>query len=353
MRIPNYGRGLLALVGVSLAGLMLIACSTQVPLSATASDPGLIQQDSPAAQQPAAPVADQTAAAPLAAIVEQEKAQETVELPANETVVTDANATNPSQAAQVNSANAQAGITTSGLGRSSAAPDLATLNLGVEAFASTVSEARQEAASAMTDVLAALRAAGVEEKDIQTGRFNINPRYTRREVTRCTEGSGDSSGTESGSIGPATQDCYQEYQSVITGYEVNNHVAALVRDLDSVDDVIDGTVDAGGDLIRFNGITFGLEDMSQLQIQARAAAVADLNDRASQLAELSQVTLGDLVYLAEVSRASPRQFNAEFALLGQAAYAQGAASTPISGGEVAVTVSVEGTFDIGAASSSN
>ena len=353
MRIPKYGRGLLALVGVSLVGLMLIACSTQVPLSATASDPGLIQQGSPAAQQPAAPVADKTIGAPSAAIVEPEKARETAELPANETVVTDANATNRNQAAQVTSANTQAGITTSGLGRSSAAPDLATLNLGVEAFASTVSEARQEAASAMTDVLAALKAAGVEEKDIQTGRFNINPRYTGREVTRCTEGGSDSSGTETGSILPATQDCYQEYQSVITGYEVNNHVTALVRDLDSVDDVIDGTVDAGGDLIRFNGIIFSREDMGQLQIQARTAAVADLNDRASQLAGLSQVTLGDLIYLSEVSRSTPRLFNAAFALAAPAEYGLDTSSTPISGGEVVVTVSVEGTFAIGAATSSN
>ena len=353
MRIPKYGKGLLALVGVSLAGLMLMACSTQVPLSATASDPGLIQQGTPSAQQPAAPVADQTTGAPLAAIVEPEKAQETVELPANETVDTDANATNRNQAAQVNSANAQAGITTSGQGRSSAAPDLATLNLGVEAFASTVSEARQEAASAMTDVLAVLKAAGVEEKDIQTGRFNINPRYTGREITRCTEGDSDSSGTETGSILPATQDCYQEYQSVITGYEVNNHVTALVRDLDSVDDVIDGTVDAGGDLIRFNGIIFSREDMGQLQIQARTAAVADLNDRASQLAGLSQVTLGDLIYLSEVGRSTPRLFNAAFALAGPAEYGLDTSSTPISGGEVVVTVSVEGTFAIGAATSSN
>ena len=352
MRIPMYRSGLLTLMVVSLAGLMLMACSTQVPLSATASDPGLVRQASPAAQQPAAPVADQSTGAPLAASVEQEKSQKTVELPANEPVVTDANAIGGYQAAQVNSANSQAGIRTSGLGRSSAAPDLATLNLGVEAFASTVSEAREEAASAMTDVLAALKAAGVEEKDIQTGRFNINPRYTGREITRCTEADSDSTGTENGSIKPTTQDCYQEYQSVITGYQVENHVTALVRDLDSVDDVIDGTVDAGGDSIRFNGITFSLEDMSQLQVQARAAAVADLNDRASQLAEFSQVTLGDLVYLSEVSRASPRLFNAEFALAAQT-YASDAASTPISGGEVAVTVSVEGTFAIGAATSSN
>ena len=68
------------------------------------------------------------------------------------------------------------GIWVSGQGRVTAAPDLAILNLGVEAFAGTVAEARGEAAVAMTQVLEALRSAGIAERDIQTRFFNINSR---------------------------------------------------------------------------------------------------------------------------------------------------------------------------------
>ena len=80
---------------------------------------------------------------------------------------------------------------------------------------------------------------------------------------------------------PEAQDCFQEYRSVITGYEVSNNVTVLVRDLQNVDRVIDEAVDAGGDYIRFNGLSFSLEDTSVLQSEARAAAVSNLEEKAA------------------------------------------------------------------------
>ena len=87
--------------------------------------------------------------------------------------------------------NGNPGVWVSGTGKASAAPDLAILNMGVEALADTVGEARSRAAEAMAATIAALQEQGVAIEDIQTRTFNISPRYTRREVTRCpseTEG---------------------------------------------------------------------------------------------------------------------------------------------------------------------
>jgi uncharacterized protein YggE len=369
MRILINKRSLLVAAGAGLAALLIMACSSQPPLNTATTGPAAVQEALAAEEQTTrpttpetlaveeqttGPTTPETLAAPAIINVEREETAETT-FPVEDAAVTNEIDAKPVRAGQVSDAYAETGIQASGRGRATAPPDLASLNLGVEAFASTVSEARSSAATAMTAVMAAVKEDGVEEKDIQTGRFNIRPRYTGREITRCVDvesessdnvpSEGSSTGTKPGIAQPMAQDCYQEYQRIITGYEVSNSVTVLVRDLTTVDDVIDGAVEAGGDLIRFNGIAFTLEDMSQLQDQARIAAVADLDNRASQLAELSEVSLGNLIYLSELDYAAPRVFKAE-AAAALVAYDSGGPSTPISAGEVAVEVSVQGKFAI-------
>lgn len=258
---------------------------------------------------------------------------------------------------QLGRGDGNTGIVVTGTGSASSAPDLATLRLGVESIQSTVSEARTAAAEAMTSVITSVREDGVAEDDIQTGYFSIQPRYTGREVTRCIEAEdstedsvGDSaSGQEGGTVGPGIaqtmkEQCFQEYQSIITGYQVSNSLTVLVRDLDTVDDVIDGSVEAGGDNIRFNGLSFTLEDTSTLMGEARMSAVEDLSAKAAELANLAGVELGELVYLTETGSAPPPVVRAEFALARAASAQADGVGTPISPGEVSVRVSVLGQY---------
>ncbi len=252
-----------------------------------------------------------------------------------------------------------AGIVVSGSGRASAAPDVAALRLGVQAIEATVGEARSAAAGAMNAVMESVRDDGVEDKDIQTGYFSIQPRYTGREITRCVDAAGPDEAateTEANTEGPAStgmadspkaQECFQEYRSVITGYEVSNNLTVLVRDLDTVDDVIDGAVEAGGDNIRFNGLSFSLEDTKKLETEARSAAVSNLKAKAGELANLAGVELGELVYLTETGGFQPPVVRAEFALAKAAADSSGGIATPISPGEVSVEVNVVGQYLIG------
>ena len=72
------------------------------------------------------------------------------------------------------------GISVTGKGTITLEPDLALLNVGVEATARSVSEARGEASRAMDAIVSALRGHSVEDKDIQTRFFNISPRYEYR-----------------------------------------------------------------------------------------------------------------------------------------------------------------------------
>ena len=81
--------------------------------------------------------------------------------------------------------NSNTGIWVNGRGEATGTPDLAIIRVGIEALADTVSEARNQAATAMEGTVAALRANGIADQDIQTSFFNISPSYTNREVKRC------------------------------------------------------------------------------------------------------------------------------------------------------------------------
>ena len=269
--------------------------------------------------------------------------------------------------------NSTSGIWVSGQGEASAPPDLAILNIGVEAFAATVAEARSNGAAAMAQVLEQLKASGIADRDIQTRFFNISPRYTTHEITRCvatgeleapkTESevvpqSAPAQPTEEGSVsqssGVATVQVLPqgkperqergvvERERVILGYDVNNQVSVKVRELSSIGTVIDDATAAGGDLIRFQGVSFSIEDTKVLQDEARAAAIEDLMAKAQQVAALAGVDLGRLVFLAEsggpmVSPAIVQE---------RAVFAASAAPTPIQVGELNVRVSLQAAFEI-------
>ncbi len=218
----------------------------------------------------------------------------------------------------------QGEIHVTGQGKVSIEPDLAVLNLGVETRGATVSEAREAAAAAMAAVMESLASEGVEDKDIQTSRFDINDDREWQEIT------------ENG---------IRTSKSVLVGYRVRNNLTVKVRDLDNVSAVIDGAAEAGGDAIRFNGLNFTAEDLSPVMTQLREDAVNDAKSKAQHFADLAEVGLGDLIFISDgtVARPLSRVYaeSAAFALSAAQAF-----DTGISRGELEVTMSVQTVFTI-------
>lgn len=217
----------------------------------------------------------------------------------------------------------QGEIHVTGQGKVSIEPDLAVLNLGVETRGATVSEAREAAAAAMSAVMESLKSEGVEDKDIQTSRFDINDEREWQEIT------------ENG---------VRTSKSVLVGYRVRNNLTVKVRDLDSVSAVIDGAAEAGGDAIRFNGLSFTAEDLSTVMAQLREDAVNDAKDKAQHFADLAEVGLGELVFISDGTVARPL-YRESFAFAAAAPAAQ-AFDTGISRGELEVNMSVQTVFTI-------
>jgi len=259
------------------------------------------------------------------------------------------------------SAAVRQGILVNGSGQATAVPDLAILNLGVQSLADTVAEAREQSAVAMGRVTEALKARNIEDRDIQTSNFNIFPRYTSREVTRCpsVRDTAEREMTQSSppkvlalpSIEPGVEiarsrekpECYKEREQVIIGYQVTNQLVVKLRDLDAAGSVIDEVTAAGGDLIRFQGINFTIDDTEALQDEARAAAIGDMMDKANQVATLTGVELGKLINISETG-GQPR---VSFDSLERVSFASAKADpTPIMAGELEVTVTVQALYAI-------
>jgi len=211
--------------------------------------------------------------------------------------------------------SSQTGIWVTGEGTVTLEPDMAVLNIGVETEARTVSAARDEAATAMAAIVAAVKAHGLADVDIQTTSFNVWPRYD-----------------------------YFERTQVLAGYQVSNSVSIKIRDLDKVGEIIDGVTDSGKDATRINGISFTVEDPTPFMAQLRAAAVQNALDKAQHYASLTGVSLAGLVYLAESGGISAPTAVARGGFATAEKFA--APPTSISGGELMLRLVVQVMFGI-------
>ncbi len=211
----------------------------------------------------------------------------------------------------------QEGIWVNGNGKVTAVPDIAIVQLGIEAREESVAEAQSQAASAMDSVMNALEDNGVAAKDIQTRSFNI------QRLTRWDEGKG---------------------QETVIGYRVTNIVIAKIRTIDEVGAVVDAVAAAGGDLTRVDSVAFSIEDPSQYQSQARQEAIADAQAKAEQLAGQAGIELGQPTYISENAYV-PVPMYAE-RTYAAAAEAPAPVPTPISPGEMEVSINVQIAYSI-------
>ena len=215
------------------------------------------------------------------------------------------------------------GIHATGTGTVSVVPDLAVLSLGVEGFARSVSAARDIAATALDGIIATLRGQGIDDDDIATRYFNIQPEYTYQEVV------------ENG---------LRHSERKLVGYRVNNTLSMKVRDLDRIGAIIDGTVAAGGDATRINSISFTLEDRTAAAEEARKLALAAALARADLYADELDVKRGKLVFVTETGSPAITRLDSRVSFEG--ALAAPAVETPVLAGELDVVVTVQTVFAI-------
>ncbi|MEM9474984.1 MAG: SIMPL domain-containing protein [Pseudomonadota bacterium] len=200
-------------------------------------------------------------------------------------------------------------ITVTGEGRALAAPDMATLRLGVTTDGATARDAIAANSRAMTDVLDRIESAGVADRDVQTQDFSVSPRWENRpnEAPR------------------------------IAGFVARNQVFVRVRDLDALGPLLDAVTRDGANT--FDGLSFGLQDPGPIEDAARRAAVTEAQRKATLYAEAAGVTLGPLQSIDEGGASSPVP-------MARAEMAVAMDSVPVASGELAITARVRLVYQI-------
>lgn len=206
-------------------------------------------------------------------------------------------------------------VTVVGEGTVRIKPDLATTSIGVETVGASVREASDESADIMKAVLAALKAEGVAERDMQTTGYSV---WVERPGMTLEERSS---------------------QQAI--YHVTNNVNVTIRDIKSVSAALDAAIEAGANQIY--GISFALADPKVLASDARKLAVKDALAKATELAELNGVEVGQVVSISEVLTSSG-PYLSNFST--KDAMGMGGGAGPVSTGELEQTMQLQITYAI-------
>ena len=195
-------------------------------------------------------------------------------------------------------------VTVTGIGQANAQPDQAVVRVGVQTEAENAAEALSENSSQMQTLLATLQEAGIPEADIQTQFLQLYPRYTQTS---------------------------QETTSTLAGYVAINIAEVRVREIDSIGEVLDAAVEAGGNTI--DSIRFEFGDPAEVLEQARSGVMQDAQGKAEQLASLADGELGQVLTINEITRTPPVLFEGAQPAVDQAA-------VPIEPGTQSVEVQV-------------
>jgi uncharacterized protein YggE len=198
-------------------------------------------------------------------------------------------------------------ITVRGEGEVAIVPDRVILGTGVTTTGKTAREASEANAKMMTNVMAALKAAGIAEQDVQTAWLSLQPvRDSTRNDLR------------------------------ITGFHASNQVTVKLREVAKTAEVIDRMVAAGANDIA--GIEFVVSSPSKPLDAAREAAIADARRKAEVYAKAANVQLGKPVRISEEGSGEPGPIAMR--------QARTAEATPVSPGEQVQRVTVSVSYEL-------
>ncbi len=191
-------------------------------------------------------------------------------------------------------------------------PDIAALSAGVVTQSADANAAMRANSAQMDKVMAAIRAAGIAERDVQTAGISLSPQYR-----------------------------YAENQPpTITGYQASNTVNVKVRDLEKLGKVLDALVANGANQI--NGPSFEIDQPDPVQDEARRNALKKAQERAAMYA----TALGKRVKrIVSINEGGGMGVPGPMPMMKMAAMDAG--SPPVSPGETSLSATLEVVFELG------
>jgi uncharacterized protein len=193
-------------------------------------------------------------------------------------------------------------------------PDVATMSTGVVSQAADANSALRMNAEEMNKVMAAVKAAGIAERDVQTSGISIYPQYHYAE----------------------------NKPPKITGYQASNTVSLKVRDISKLGKVLDALVASGANQV--NGPNFEIDEPESAYDEARRNALKKAQERAEMYAKALGLQVRKIVSIDEGTGYRP-----PVVLRGSAmkAMAMDTAESPVSPGESSLTANLNVVFELG------
>jgi len=192
-------------------------------------------------------------------------------------------------------------------------PDVATVSAGVVTQAADANAAMRANATQMDKVMAAIRAAGIAERDIQTSGVNLNPQYR-----------------------------YVDNQAPeITGYQASNTVNLKVRDIARLGKVLDALVASGANQV--NGPSFEIDQPEAAYDEARRGALEKAQARAAMYAKTLGLRVRRIVSISEGGGFQPPMPVPMMAM----ARGKAEADTAVSPGETTLAANLDVVFELG------
>ncbi|MEZ0471972.1 SIMPL domain-containing protein [Luteimonas salinilitoris] len=204
-------------------------------------------------------------------------------------------------------------LSVSAQAEASRVPDVATLSAGVVTQAADANAALRANAERMNALMAAIKAAGIAEKDVQTSGLNVHPQYRH-----------------SDNAAPA-----------ITGYQASNTVSLKVRDIAALGDVLDALVASGANQV--NGPSFEIDEPEAVYDEARQAALQKAQQRARIYAQSLGMRVRRIVSISEGGGFMPPprpMMRMETTAMDMAA------SSPVSPGQTTLTANLDVVFEL-------
>ena len=203
-------------------------------------------------------------------------------------------------------------ISLSGHGEVRATPDLAYVTSGVVTQGATAAEALAANSKAMTDLFAALKESGIEDREVQTSNFSVQPRY----------------------------DFSNNQAPKMVGYDVSNNVTVTLRKVDTLGTLLDRMVQSGSNQI--SGISFDVSKPEDAMDEARKLATEDATRKAKVYAKAMGIELGNVMQVSEGSAAQPPMPMVRSTMM----KADAAPPVPMAAGEQTLAVDVNVIWEI-------
>lgn len=157
-----------------------------------------------------------------------------------------------------------------GEGKASAIPDSTTTRVGVSANGVSAEQVKSQMNTKINSVVDSIKKLGIDQKDIKTENYNVNPTYD-----------------------------YSSSNQKITGYSANTTISIKADKTDLADQIIDAATKAGANVL--GNVEFEVTDKTKAENEAREKAINQAKEKALVAAKAAGFSLGKIINYQESS----------------------------------------------------